>query len=121
MVTERRNTDQDILDLINKLNEKISDHAAVEQKALDEINVPKPFEKHFQTILVSIITAAIIFVATFVYSNNRQTGELALKLEFVSTQLVELKTKMDFMSSSYVTKPDFNELEKRVRVLEVKK
>jgi hypothetical protein len=75
-------------------------------------------ERHAQTILISVITAAILFSATFMYNANEKVSTLATKLEFMSSAITKLELKIDSMNSNYVQKADFGDLEKRVRELE---
>lgn len=107
-------------DSVDRLEKLIENHAADENTKLDGLTKEKPsaLEKHAQTILVSIITATLLFVASFIYNNNKDVSNLAIKLEMVTTQISKLETKIDLLSSNYVTKSDFNELDKRVRVVE---
>jgi hypothetical protein len=79
------------------------------------------FERHAQTILISVITAAILFSAAFVYNANEKMSTLAAKLEFMSSLITKLELKIDSMNSNYVQKADFGDLEKRVRELEERK
>ena len=107
-------------DSVDRLEKIIENHAADELNKLDGLSKEKPsgLEKHAQTILVSIITATLLFVASFIYNNNKDVSNLAIKLEVVTTQIAKLENKIDLLSSNYVTKTDFNEPDKRVRVVE---
>jgi hypothetical protein len=74
--------------------------------------------KNFATVLNAVITAAILFSASFIYNMNRSTGELVVKLEALAVQTNKLETKIDEMNNNYVRKDDFNTLEGRVYELE---
>lgn len=107
-------------DSVDRLEKLIEDHAADEITKLEGLSKEKPsaLEKHAQTILVAVITATLLTVASFVYNNSKDVSNLAIKLEMVTAQISKLENKIDLLSSNYVTKTDFNELDKRVRIVE---
>lgn len=75
-------------------------------------------DKHVQTICVSLITAAILFMAGFTYNTSQANAQLAVEMKYVSAQLTDMKVKLEEMNSTYVKRTDFNDHESRIRKLE---
>ena len=48
-------------------------------------------ERHIQTILIALITGAIIFAANYIYSDNSQKASQATQLELLTSQVIELR------------------------------
>lgn len=78
------------------------------------------FLKHFITVLNAIITAAVLFCASFIFDMNRSTGELIVKVEALASQTYKLENKLDEINNTFVRRDDFNNLEGRVLELEKK-
>ena len=77
------------------------------------------FERHAQTIIVSLITALLLFIGSMVYSGQGENAKTSVKLEFMTSQIVELKAKIDMMNSNYATKAELKELEARFHAHEI--
>lgn len=90
--------------------------------AVDDDNTePKSLlERHIQTILISIITAAILFSATFIFNTNKDGALIAQQVTQMTVQLNALSLKMDSMQTNYVTRAEFKDHEDRLRVIEKK-
>lgn len=78
-------------------------------------------ERHLQTVLISIITGAIVFAANYVYNDNRQKAVAQTQLEVLTVQVIEMRADLRAMQSSYVRRDEIKELEARVRALEVRR
>jgi outer membrane murein-binding lipoprotein Lpp len=79
------------------------------------------WEKHFQSIMVTIITGAVLFTANFIYGQNKDQALLAAQVSALSTQISKLEGKLDAMSANYVSRAEFADHESRIRLLEYKK
>lgn len=85
-------------------------------------------ERHIQTVLVSLTTASIFFVADYVYKDNRAGGMAQVQLQALTTQVVEMREDLRALQNSYTAlmtnyarKEDVKELDARVRNLESKR
>lgn len=75
-------------------------------------------ERHFQTILITIITGAVMFAAQYVYNDNRSKAVQQTQLEVLTTQVIEMRADIKAMQSNYVRREEFKELDIRLRALE---
>lgn len=123
---DRRQTDRNIderikvivQDLLTKHEER---ETTTLTTAVENTAQKSGIERHAQTILISVITAAILFSATFIYNSNASLTVLTTRVEYMTKAISKLEAKLDEMNNNYVQKEDFNDLEKRVRVLEQKR
>lgn len=76
------------------------------------------FEQHVQTVMISIVTGAIVFAAQYVYSDSREKAVLQTQLEVLTAQVIEMRSDLRALQSAYATKTDVKELELRIRQLE---
>lgn len=74
--------------------------------------------KYFKELMLSLMTASIIGSVGIVYSSSLAITTMQTQITYISQQLSDLKSKMDSISSSYVEKADYTQLETRVRILE---
>lgn len=91
------------------------------------MNKPEPdekkgmLEKHLQTIMISLTTAAIMFSATFTFNTNKDLALLAQQVSSLSTQVALLQSKLDGMQINYITRGEFRDHEDRIRAIERRK
>lgn len=78
-------------------------------------------ERHLQTVLISIITGAIVFAANYIYNDNKQKGVQQTQLEVLTTQVIELRADVRAFQSNFVRREEYNELKERIRELERRK
>lgn len=78
-------------------------------------------ERHLQSIMLAVVTAAIFFAAKYIYDDNRAKALAQLQLELLTTQVIELRTEVRALQGNYIRRDDFRELEQRVRQLERQK
>jgi Tfp pilus assembly protein PilN len=77
-------------------------------------------ERHFQTIILSLATAAILFTSSFVYTTRAEVSVMQAQITVLSNQILELRADIKAMQSMYVLKEDFHNLENRFREHELK-
>lgn len=77
-------------------------------------------EKHIQTILVSLITGAIVFASSYVFNDKSDKAVLASQLQTISAQVAELRSEVRASSVSFATKDSHIDHENRIRTLERK-
>ena len=75
-------------------------------------------ERHAQTILVALITAGIVFVATRTIQGGEDATELKTQVSYLSLQITELRADVKSMQAGYVRADQFVDLSTRVRAIE---
>lgn len=75
-------------------------------------------ERHIKTILIAVITGAIFFVGNFIFAQNSKSAAQVTTLEFISTQIVEIRGDLRALQASSVSRKEYEGLETRVQGLE---
>ena len=75
-------------------------------------------ERHVQTILVTLITAGIVWIVTDRMSADKSLQAASLKLEYVSEQISALRAEIRLLQNNYVRQEQFADHEDRIRRLE---
>lgn len=75
-------------------------------------------ERHVQTILISLITGAILFAANYFYNDNRSKAVQQTQLEVLTAQVIEMRADLRSMQNTYVKRDEYRDLETRVRSIE---
>lgn len=75
-------------------------------------------ERHVQTILISVITGAILFAANYFYNDNRSKAVQQTQLEVLTAQVIEMRADLRSMQNTYVKREEYRDLETRVRSME---
>lgn len=76
------------------------------------------WERHGQTIMLTVVTAALGFTGKFMWSVNTQLAEIVSDNKHLSLQVAELKGTISAMQASYVTRNEFGPWIDRIRTLE---
>jgi TolA-binding protein len=76
------------------------------------------WERHGQTIMLSIITAALLSAASILYSSNAIQASMAVEIRNLTSQVAELKGNISAMQQNYITRVEFNTHEARLQSLE---
>lgn len=79
------------------------------------------WEKHAQTIMLTIVTAALAFTGNFMWKVNSQLSEIMVENKHLSMQVAEIKGQIAAMQNAYITRPEFNSYVERIRELERRK
>lgn len=77
-------------------------------------------ERHIQTVLISVITGALMFAANYFYNDNRSKAVQQTQLEVLTAQVIEMRADFRAMQNSYVKREEMKELESRLRLLEAR-
>jgi hypothetical protein len=72
-------------------------------------------ERHVQTVLISVVTGALVFAASYFYNDNSTKAVLANQLSALNQQVAEMRGEIRAMQSNYVSKDDFRDHELRLR------
>jgi hypothetical protein len=76
------------------------------------------FERHVQTVLISIATAALLFAAKYFYDDNRENAIAKSQLEVLTAQVLEMRSDLKAMQANYVRPDEVRDLQRRVLELE---
>lgn len=80
------------------------------------------FERHLQTILMSVltvvVTGALLFAANYFYSDNRAQAVQQTQLEALTTQVLEMRGDLRLLRDSYVRREEMKDLDGRMRDVE---
>jgi hypothetical protein len=87
-----------------------------------------PWEQHFQTILITLITGALIFAANYFYTDNRAKADFEAKavstgnqLQALTKEVYEMRGDLRTLQLNYARREEMKELEIRVRALEIRR
>jgi sensor domain CHASE-containing protein len=75
-------------------------------------------EQHAQSVLLAVITAAVIFSGTFVVQAREDSVRVATQLAAMANEISALRAQLASMQSNYVGRDDFRDHEARLRNLE---
>lgn len=75
-------------------------------------------ESHIQTILISIITAALVFAATYFYNDNKDKALNKSQLEVLTVQVFEMRADVKSLQLNVVRPDEVRDLQRRVLDLE---
>ncbi|MDO8385099.1 MAG: hypothetical protein Q7T13_01700 [Polaromonas sp.] len=75
-------------------------------------------ERHLTTIIVSLATGAIVFSASYFFTDKADKAVLTNQLQSISIQVAELRTEVRGIQSNFATKDSHNDHEVRIRALE---
>lgn len=75
-------------------------------------------ENHIQTILISIITAALVFAATYFYNDNKEKALSKSQLEVLTVQVFEMRADVKSLQLNVVRPDEVRDLQRRVLNLE---
>lgn len=72
------------------------------------------WEQHGQTIMLGVITAALLFTARTLYDSNAVQSSLLARIDALSAQVAHLEGALSQMQVQNVTRPEFTDLQARV-------
>lgn len=75
-------------------------------------------ERHFQTLILTVITAAVLYLGTFVVAAKEEAAATREKLNSISDKLETLQRQMLLMQGNYMTQDQWQDHETRIRELE---
>lgn len=79
------------------------------------------WEQHGQTIMLAVITGALMFASKALWDNNAVQATMVAEIKHLTTQVAELKGAMNSMQASYITRAEFAVHEQRLQALEARK
>ncbi len=90
---------------------------------MEEDKAPKRslIEQHFQSVLLAIITAALLYSGTFVVQAREDAVRTASQLAALTQEVSGLRSQLVVLQSNYVQRDDYRDHEARLRHLEGRK
>lgn len=79
------------------------------------------WERHGQTIMLSVITATLIGTASILYASNGTQHAMAAEIRNLTNQVAELRGTVQAMQFQYVSRVEFQGHETRLQTLESRK
>ena len=79
---------------------------------------PSRLGTHIQTILISIITAALVFAATYFYNDNKDKALSKSQLEVLTVQVFEMRADVKSLQLNVVRPDEVRDIQRRVLDLE---
>lgn len=78
-------------------------------------------ERHIQSVLLALITAALLYSGSFVVQAREDAVRTAAQLTALTTEVSGLRAQLAVMQGSYVQRDDWKDHESRLRHLEGRK
>lgn len=78
-------------------------------------------EQHAQSVLLAVITAALIYSGSFVLQAREDSVRTAAQLATLTSEVAALRVTLSGMQSNYVGREDFRDHEVRLRQLETRR
>lgn len=75
-------------------------------------------EQHAQSVLLAVITAALIYSGTFVVQAREDAVRSAAQLVALTAEVSALRGQLSVMQGNYIGRDDFRDHEARIRHLE---
>lgn len=76
------------------------------------------WEQHGQTLLLSIITAVLLFASKTLWDANAIQASMIVKIEALAAQVSRLEGAVTAMQANYVTRGEFAVHEQRIQSIE---
>lgn len=75
-------------------------------------------ERHIQTILISIVTGALIFAVGYFYTDNKDKALAKSQLDVLTTQVFEMRADVKSLQLNVIRPDEVRDLQRRVLELE---
>jgi predicted transcriptional regulator len=72
-------------------------------------------ERHFQSFALTLITAAVLYMASFVVGAREEAAANRERLASISNQMSALQASLALMQANYVTREEWRDHEVRIR------
>ncbi len=87
----------------------------------DSEPVATTWERHGQTIMLSVITMVLAFSAKTLWDANAIQATMAERIAALSNQVAKLEGAVSSMQANYVTRAEFAVHEQRIQSIEQRK
>ncbi len=78
-------------------------------------------ERHLQSVLLALITAALLYSGSFVVQAREDAVRTSSQLSALTSEVAGLRAQLAVMQGSYVQRDDWKDHESRLRHLEGRK
>lgn len=75
-------------------------------------------ERHLQSVLLALITAALLYSGSFVVQAREDAVRTSSQLSALTSEVAGLRAQLTVMQGSYVQRDDWKDHESRLRHLE---
>ncbi len=75
-------------------------------------------ERHFQSLALALITAAVLYMASFVVGAREEAAANRERLASISAQMATVQAQLTAIQGNFVTRDEWRDHETRVRTLE---
>lgn len=79
------------------------------------------WEQHGQTLLLSVITAVLLFASKTLWDSNAIQASMIEKISGLATQVARLEGAVSAMQANYVTRGEFAAHEQRIQNIETER
>ena len=79
------------------------------------------WEQHGQTLLLSVITAVLLFASKTLWDSNAIQASMIEKISGLATQVARLEGAVSAMQANYVTRGEFAIHEQRIQNMETER
>lgn len=76
------------------------------------------FERHTQSVLLAVTTAAVLYSGSFVVQAKEDAARTSAQLAVLTTEVAGLRAQLAVMQTSFATRDDYRDHETRLRALE---
>lgn len=78
-------------------------------------------EQHAQSVLLAVITAALIYSGSFVLQAREDSVRTAAQLATLTSEVAALRVALTGMQGNYTSRDDYRDHEVRIRQLEARR
>lgn len=75
-------------------------------------------EQHAQSVLLAVITAAVLYSGSFVVQAREDSVRLAAQMANLTSEVAAMRAQILVMQGNYVSRDDYRDHESRLRHLE---
>ena len=75
-------------------------------------------ERHFQSLALTLIAAAVLYMAGFVVEAREEAAANRERLAAISSQMAEVQRQLTAIQGNFVTREEWRDHETRLRALE---
>lgn len=74
--------------------------------------------QHAQSVLLAVITAAVLYSGSFVVQDREDSVRLGGQIASLTTEVAAMRAQIVVMQGNYVSRDDFRDHEARIRLIE---
>lgn len=75
-------------------------------------------ERHVQSVLLTIITAVLLYMGSFVITSREDAVRVTTQLASLTSEIAAVRSQLAAMQANYATREELRDHEHRLRVIE---